>query len=202
MSAVQQREVRSLGGGGFMEASRRNKAGPPPQSTLERQVDAALLRRYEGALRDFFGRRVSSRHEVDDLVQEAFARLIESGGQRDVQYPAAYLFRIASNLIHDRGRRRARSPVEQELDVEDAAFAVAPEQENRRRLKDLQAILKVVLAELPSKTRDVFVMRRFKNMTTPEIAGALGISHRMVQKHMVRAMTAVHDAVGEQRRPM
>ncbi len=185
-----------------MEASGRNKAGPPPQPALERQVDAALLRRYEGALRDFFGRRVKSRHEVDDLVQEAFARLIETSGQRDVQYPAAYHFRIASNLVHDRGRKLARAPIEQELDVEDAAFAVAPDQENRRRLEDLQTTLKGVLAELPAKTRDVFVMRRFKKMTTPEIAGALGISDRMVQKHMVRAMTALYDAVGEQRRPM
>ncbi len=86
------------------------RASDPDVLAASGQIDAKLLRRYEGALRDFFGRRVYSRDEVDDLVQEAFARLIESGGRRDVEYPAAYLFRIASNLIHDRGRRRARSP--------------------------------------------------------------------------------------------
>ncbi|MGE7199672.1 RNA polymerase sigma factor [Brevundimonas naejangsanensis] len=176
------------------------RASDPDVLAASGQIDAKLLRRYEGALRDFFGRRVYSRDEVDDLVQEAFARLIESGGRRDVEYPAAYLFRIASNLIHDRGRRRARSPVQAELDVEDAALAVAPEQENRRRLEDLQMTLNAVLDQLPAKCRDVFVMRRFKNMTTPEIAGALGISHRMVQKHMSRALLALHEAVSEQGR--
>lgn len=79
------------------------RASDPDVLAASGQIDAKLLRRYEGALRDFFGRRVYSRDEVDDLVQEAFARLIESGGRRDVEYPAAYLFRIASNLIHDRG---------------------------------------------------------------------------------------------------
>ncbi|MNS33717.1 putative RNA polymerase sigma factor FecI [compost metagenome] len=175
----------------------RSKNAPDPETSLERPIDAALLRRYERALREFFGRRVYSRDEVDDLVQEAFARLIESGGRRDVQFPAAYLFRIASNLIHDRGRRRARGPVQEELDVDDAALAVAPDQENRRRLEDLRNTLNVVLDQLPPKCRDAFIMRRFKNMTTPEIAGALGISHRMVQKHMTRAMIAIHEAVGD-----
>lgn len=173
------------------------RASDPDAVAASGQIDVTLLRRYEGALRDFFGRRVYSRDEVDDLVQEAFARLIESDKRRDVEYPAAYLFRIASNLIHDRGRRRARSPVEAELDVDDAALAVAPEQENRRRLEDLQMTLNAVLDRLPAKCRDVFIMRRFKNMTTPEIAGALGISHRMVQKYMSRALLALHEALSE-----
>lgn len=168
-----------------------------PATSPDGGIDATMLRQYEGALRDFFGRRVRSRDEVDDLVQEAFARLIASGGERDVQYPIAYLFRIASNLIHDRGRQRARRPGEQELESAGEALAVAPQQEDRRHLEDLRARLGAVLADLSPKCRDVFIMRRFKNMTTPEIAGALGISHRMVQKHMTRAMTALYLELGD-----
>jgi len=168
-----------------------------PARSCEGQVDAALLRQYEGALRDFFGRRVRSRDEVDDLVQEAFARLIASDERRDVQFPVAYLFRIASNLIHDRGRRRARGLVEEVLDEEDETLGVAPDQEDRRHLQDLRLRLDTVLARLSPRCRDVFIMRRFKNMTTPEIAGALRISHRMVQKHMTRAMAAIYIELGD-----
>lgn len=173
------------------------KLSTTPASSPDGSIDAAMLRQYEGALRDFFGRRVRSREEVDDLVQEAFARLIASGNERDVQYPIAYLFRIASNLIHDHGRRRARRPGEQDLDSVGDELAVPPQQEDRRHLEDLRKRLDSVLASLSPKCRDVFIMRRFKNMTTPEIAGALGITHRMVQKHMARAMTSIYLELGE-----
>lgn len=158
--------------------------------------EAELLRSYEGALRNFFGRRVASRDQVDDLVQEAFARLFSSREQRDVAYPVAYLFRIASNLLADHRRRQARGMHEIEIAPDDDRLAVAPDQEHARHLADLQQRLEAALALLPDRCREVFVMRRFRSMTTPAIADALGISHRMVQKHLTRAMTHIYLTVG------
>ena len=154
--------------------------------------DAGPLPHYESALRTFFSRRLSSRQEIDDLVQETFARLLTSREHRDVQFPVAYLFRIASNLLTDHRRRETRRRGDVEIDGDDQRLAVAPEQEDRRHLADLQRRLDCALALLPGRCREVFVMRRFRNMTTPEIADALGISHRMVQKHMTRAMLHVY----------
>jgi len=154
--------------------------------------EAELLRSYEGALRSFFSRRVASRDEVDDLVQEAFARLLTSREQRDVEYPVAYLFRIASNLLSDHRRRQNRARGEIEIAPEDARLAIPPDQEHARHLADLQARLDAALALLPGRCREVFLMRRFRGMTTPDIADALGISHRMVQKHMTRAITHIY----------
>lgn len=162
-----------------------------PSRTGDSQIDDQILRGYEGALRDFFGRRVRSRDEVDDLVQEAFARLIASDERREVQYPVAYLFRIASNLLHDRGRRQARTPLHADLEEAESTVGVAPNQEDRRHHDDLRAALDQALAILSPRAREVFVMRRFRNMDTQEIARALHISRRMVQKHLTSAMREI-----------
>lgn len=156
------------------------------------RLNAELMRQYEGALRRFFGRRVRDATEVEDLVQEAFARLYESGDQRDLQRPVAYLFRIASNLIADRGRRLMRQPVQAELDSITERVGVAPDQEQGRMLADLQQALESALAQLSPRCREIFIMRRFHNRSTAEIATMLGITHRMVQKYMTRAMTHIY----------
>ena len=57
---------------------------------------------YRAALRAFVARRVDDPHEVDDLVQEACARLVASAREQTLDEPQAYLFRIAANLIADR----------------------------------------------------------------------------------------------------
>jgi RNA polymerase sigma-70 factor (ECF subfamily) len=167
-----------------------------PKTARRDSGEAELLRSYEGALRSFFSRRMANRDEVDDLIQEAFARLLSSREERDLAYPFAYLFRIASNLLSDHYRRRARTLLNLEITPDDVRFAVAPDQEHACHLADLQERLAAALAVLPDRCRQVFVMRRFRNMSTPAIASELGISHRMVQKHLTRAMTHIYLWIG------
>lgn len=154
--------------------------------------DAELMRHYEAALRRFFGRRLRGAEEIDDLVQEAFARLLESRERRDVEYPIAYLFRIASNLLADQSRRHARRPPQDALDEQNCLASVDPKQEEARHLADLRASLDSALSELSPRCRQIFVMRRFENLSTPAISRSLGITDRMVQKHLARAMSHLY----------
>ena len=163
----------------------------PARSATPAEPGPVDVASYEAALRSFFRRRLGPGPEVDDLVQEALARLLASRGRRDVQFPAAYLFRIAGNLLADR-RRRQDGLSSVAFDEQCLAAGMAPDQEDARHLADLQRALAAALAELPDRCREVFVMRRFRNMRTPAIAETLGISHRMVQKYLVRAMTHVY----------
>ncbi len=144
---------------------------------------------YRAALRAFVARRVDNAAEVEDLVQEACTRLVASARERTVEEPQAYLFRIAANLIADRHRRVLPVvPLGPEIQP-----PVRPVQEDRRRVADLQAALEAALDELSPRCREVFIMRRFDERGTGEIARELRISPRMVQKHLTHAVAHLYD---------
>lgn len=168
-------------GGQVGQAEAQRAAGS--EASADARFDA-----YRAALRSFVARRVDDPAEVDDLVQEACTRLIASAREQALDVPQAYLFRIAANLIADRHRRAA--PVHTLLDGQEVAVPAA--QEDARRLADLRAALTAALDELSPRTREVFVLRRFDERGTGEIARALGISPRMVQKHLTSAMAHLY----------
>ena len=169
------------------------RLGSPEARSDDDDRDAGeQMRQYEGALRRYFARRVRGGEEVDDLVQEALVRLVETRERQGLDRPLAYLFRIAGNLLADRARKQSRTPLQVEIGNEGSGLAVAPAQEDQRHLADLRRALDAALDELSPRCRETFLLRRFHNLTTPQIAQLLGISSRMVQKHMTRAMTHVY----------
>ncbi len=150
------------------------------------------LKAYRAALRAFVSRRVADPHEVDDLVQEACTRLIARSREQTLEEPRAYLFRIAANLIADRYRRA--QPMTTLAD--DHLPPVRAAQEDYCRVADLQAALEAALDELAPKCRMVFILRRFDERSTAEIARELHISPRMVQKHLAHAVTHLYERLG------
>ena len=149
----------------------------------------ARIHAYRAALRSFVARRIDDPHEVEDLVQEACARLVVSARGQTLDEPQAYLFRIAANLIADRHRRATMVvPLGPENDP-----PVRAAQEDGRCVADLQAALEAALDELSPRCREVFVMRRFDERGTGDIARELRISPRMVQKHLTHAVAHLYD---------
>jgi RNA polymerase sigma factor (sigma-70 family) len=64
-----------------------------------------------------------------------------------------------------------------------------------RVLLDREALETVVdaIAALPPRTREVFVLHRFEEMTCNGIAEQLGISVSAVEKHIMKALRELHD---------
>jgi RNA polymerase sigma factor (sigma-70 family) len=174
------------GEGGVGDAVKRQEAresGAP--------FDDATLAAYRAALVAFVSRRVPDRAEVDDLVQDALARLVMSAERHELREPQAYLFRIAANLVADyysRNRRIGRTiPLE-----EHHAPIVRPEQEDGRHGDDLQRLFEAALDELGPKCRAAFVLHRFEEVPNWAIALRMKITPRMVQKHIVTATTHLY----------
>lgn len=145
-------------------------------------------------LRLFVAARSSNRNDVDDIVQEAFLKFHAICRGSSIDNPLGYLYRIANNLLIDRSRRRSALANAVDIDgVSESCLAMAPSQEEGRRLADLQRAYHAALAELSPRCAEVFQLRRHAGMATPDVAARLSITTRMVQKHMVTAMAHLQD---------
>lgn len=155
-----------------------------------------LARRYSRALASFFRRRVSNKADVPDLVQDTFLRLAKLRSLDEVRQPEHYLFQTASSALRDRARRDTvrEHGAHQEFDESHhGGSEISPERVAIGRFAVRE--LREVIERLPERTRDIFVLRVFEEMRTAEIATALGISQRAVEKHHAKALAKVTAAM-------
>ena len=183
-----------------MEATEIVDPGEPEQGTPpkgdDQRVDE-MVRRYSGPLRSFFLKRAFDRQEAEDLVQEVFCRLAARSDASAVEHPEAYMFQAAANLLRDRARRdlsRAAAIRELEALSKDSFEELCPERVllGKRRVAELNR----ALAELPERTRTIFVLHRFEEFKYAEIAVRLNISSSSVEKHMMDAIRHIKLRIG------
>jgi RNA polymerase sigma-70 factor (ECF subfamily) len=163
---------------------------PPAESRAILATDSDLDRlfRSEGPrLLSFFRGRTRNADAASDMVQDAFVRLASRSGQGGLSNPAAYLQRIARNMLIDRKRRTA--PVE--LPIEEQDLAVPPRQEEGLAARDLLRLYEEAVAGLSDKTRTVFLLQRVEGLTYEQIRTRLGISIATVEYHMMRAIAHI-----------
>jgi RNA polymerase sigma-70 factor (ECF subfamily) len=76
-----------------------------------RSFVASIAARYGPRLRRFLSVRLRNAADVPDLAQEVFLRLLRVEGYESIRSPEAYLFTIASRVIHQHAVRRSSAPV-------------------------------------------------------------------------------------------
>lgn len=156
------------------------------------QRTAALFTQHHAALSRFLSRMLGSRDTAADLAQECFLRLLNVVRSRPVENERGLLFTIAANLARDHLRQQGRRPV---VDLDSVARhlpsdAVSPDAaiDARRQL----ALLRTAIAEMPPRTREVFLLFRLEGLRYRQIAERLGISARTVEYHVQHALTLCH----------
>jgi hypothetical protein len=75
-----------------------------------RSFVAGIAARYGPRLRRFLSVRLRNAADVPDLAQEVFLRLLRVRGYESNRSPEAYLFTIASHVIHQHAMRRSSEP--------------------------------------------------------------------------------------------
>jgi RNA polymerase sigma-70 factor (ECF subfamily) len=71
---------------------------------------AAIAVQYGRRLRRFLSVRLRKVQDVPELAQEVFLRLIRVDKHEAIRNPEAYLFTVASHVIHQHALRRTQSP--------------------------------------------------------------------------------------------
>ena len=143
---------------------------------------------HEPALRGYL-HGMANPADIDDLVQETYARLLRARERGPITHPRGLLFATARNAARDLFRRRTASPIfpvaeTEVLRVFDDAPGAA-EVASRRQEKEL---LTAAIAELPPRCREILVLRKFENLSHREIAARLGIAEHTVEAQLTKAL--------------
>jgi RNA polymerase sigma-70 factor (ECF subfamily) len=164
---------------------------PSTSQVDQRSVDAArsdiVLRAFEehaGRLTSFAYGMTRDRDVADDLVQEAFLRLVkELSSKRTPDNVGAWLFRVCSNLAMSRGRRTS---VAQRFlrSVRSGGAEVPADLETLRR--ETNDALLAALATVPADSRAALLMAA-QGFTGREIAEAIGRTEMATRTMMFRA---------------
>jgi len=172
----------------------------------EQEARRAWFRReilpLEGELRGYIRRLARDPAATEDLLHDAFARIIATDGWREVESPAGFAIRTARNVVYDTLRRQKVVTIEHVADV--GALGLADEAADpeatllaRDELKRLRAIVEA----LPAQQRRVFTLRKVYGLPPGEIAERLGLSVSTVEKHLVKAVRACAEALAREEAP-
>ena len=147
-----------------------------------------MLENFYRELVSFLSARLGNAHAAEDVVHDAYVRVLERVSDDPIEQPRAFLYRTALNLVIDGHRRSALRQVEplEVLDTEERFFSPSPQllMDRHQRLEMIQQ----ALSELPAACRESFLLRKIEGLSHPEIAERLGVSRSVVEKHIVNAM--------------
>lgn len=143
----------------------------------------------------FIARRVHNREEVEDLASEVFRKALANLTRyksRGAPF-AAWLFRIAANLIADRAKSSSR---EQELDVIDEPVN-SGDQQLVLEAVECQARLFRSVRQLPADQQRVIEMRFAEEQSIREIAQELGRTEGAVKQLQFRGLQNLRSSLSE-----
>jgi RNA polymerase sigma-70 factor (sigma-E family) len=157
------------------------------------EVAATLFRSRGAQLIGLARTLVDTREEAEEVVQEAFTRLVAAFGRFDEDRADRYLTVTVLNLARSRLRRRrtARTYVERASPPADIGDGT-----------ELDAAARVVrsrVAQLPARQQACIVLRYFADRPDEDIARVLGISVGSVKTHLSRARAALAAGLEDER---
>jgi RNA polymerase sigma-70 factor (ECF subfamily) len=152
------------------------------------RLDEAAFADFHGrtsrALRAYIYRVVGNASDADDIVQEAFLRLLRADAPTENdEHLRRYLYRVASNLIVDRWRRRRH---------EEGEDAVPEPSFTPPRYEDDASVAKI-FAELKPRDRALLWLAYVEGESHEEIASSLGVGRRGVKVMLFRARRRLRD---------
>jgi RNA polymerase sigma factor (sigma-70 family) len=155
----------------------------------------------ESVLRQCLYRYTRNNSDVDELLQEVYARILVAGSsdEPEVRSVRAFALTIARNVAFDWLRHRQVVPIELVADME--ALEVLDEGEQIDEIVNSHqelAMLVQAIQELPDKCRQVFTYRKVYGYSQKEISSRMNISENTVEQHLTKAARRCAQALFDQ----
>ena len=150
----------------------------PPENLEQSLWFSAHLQPHEPMLRGWLQSRFSGAAvDIDDIVQEAYMKVLKAREENELTSPKAFLFATARNLALDVVRRSKIIQFDSltENELSDVMDVCDPIPESITRNQELELLTKAIQS-LPAKCRRIFTLRKVYCMSPPDIAQKLGVS--------------------------
>lgn len=148
-----------------------NKEMPLDTEELFRRYGPMVLRRCRWMLHDD--------DLASDALQEVFLKILRNGAAMP-DFPAAYLYRAATNVCLNLLRTRHRHP---ETPSEELLQRIADSEDHGERLS-AQSVLDRLFRREQESTRTIAVLHLLDGFTLQEVAGLVGLSVSGVRKRL------------------
>lgn len=180
----------------------------------DREAFARLVDRHKDPLVGYLARLTGSPDRAQDLAQEAFLRLYRAAaGYRERGQLAAFLYRIATNLVRSEARRERRwrrlaprltsgretegAPAESAATIGVPGDPAPPGGPHRLVRRELQHRLARALAALPLELRAPLVLYEIEEWSQREVARALGCREGTVKSRLFRARRRLREELAD-----
>lgn len=164
----------------------------------------AWLTQYSKALHNYLFRRLRSREDAEDMAQEVYLRLLRVEASEMIQTPQAYLYGIASHVVHQSRIRAQREVVDFDSDSTEALTETSlhATRDDFTEEAEIEQIVEWALNQLPLMQRVVLLLHKRDQLSDREIAQRLNIGVSTVKTHLARGqarMRILWDLKGEDR---
>jgi RNA polymerase sigma-70 factor (ECF subfamily) len=151
---------------------------------LDEAAFTAFYGRTSRGLWAYVHRMTGQAADADDIVQEAFCRLLRVELAEDEEQRRRYLYRVASNLVIDRWRQSGRTAGE--IDEQALAAVAAPAGGDGRDVAR-------TFAALTARDRALLWLAYVEDESHDDIAMSLGVGRRSVKVLLFRAKRRLRD---------
>jgi len=133
--------------------------------------------------------------EAEDLVQEAFLKVLTAPNFRHIARPRAYVQTIIHNLLVERARRSQVVRIDYLASLEALDLAdPTPDAFRQAAAKAELARILALIETLPPQCAKVLHMRKVEGMSPRQIADCLDLSLSTVEKHLAKALILIAKA--------
>jgi RNA polymerase sigma-70 factor (ECF subfamily) len=151
----------------------------------DRDAFRHIVERYWRKVMAVVRQRISTAEDVEEVVQNVFLRAYQKIGQlRDVRVLAHWLYQIAQKCSVDYLRRKRHQAWTSSEEV--CTILDEKEAENRKE-DDMSFEIRDAVASLPTKYREVVMLRFIGGMSCDEVAEYLGEPAGTVRNRLFRA---------------
>ncbi|EQD48887.1 RNA polymerase sigma-70 domain protein, partial [mine drainage metagenome] len=172
---------------------------PPAPAVSASALSGVDQRQRRGLLR-FLTRRTGSAEEAEDILQDAYTRILAVVHPGEIDMLDRYLWRAALNVMTDHSRtRQRRALLTETLIVQAEQFS--PSAEVVADAQERLALTGAAVNALPPRCAEAFQLRIVQGLPFEDVGQAMHISARMAKIYVARTLRALRDGLDGTRVP-